>query len=516
MLLRNGIDSFFEATQTLAFALALAVVCTLVVSLVFVPAMIITFPRFFYTAHKGCGRQKVQEDKYARLTHRLENGDEDGVQSFGSKTDRNKLGNKCGDRFAKGIVKFPCNLAATVAIVACAIPVAIKASQMEMTARMTQSMPRSLPEAEAYRRMIDQFGQGVIAPVDILFKAPQSLLDTPGIDNLGPVINQSFFASVQQEIRLWEQKLPIAPQDTFAGIVHAPGFDPLAEEIAMCLKPGSMLYPLAICKAARFNYGDLVAPDGKATMVTFTARSFDPTDPRGKLWLDTIRPMIANFTARTGIQVDVAGGPIDILDIIHLVYSKFPLMAGVTGTVVFVLTALAFRSLILPILSVLTVSLTIAFVYGAAVAVYMDGALDWMHIVQLSKQGALYWVPPICTIVILLGLTLDFTIFLLVHVVEARRFGLSTADSISLALRRTLHIITAAGMIMAVAFSGLLMSGIFVLNLFGFYMVATVLVDTFVVRALLLPALMSMVGDAIWWPMPKWSSPESGRTNSAK
>jgi len=98
------------------------------------------------------------------------------------------------------------------------------------------------------------------------------------------------------------------------------------------------------------------------------------------------------------------------------------------------------------------------------------------------------------------GIGLDYDIFLLVRIKEFRDKGFSTSESILLGLSKTGHIITAAGVIMAVAFSGLLFSEIAVMNMLSFFLVFSVLFATFINVPLLVPSMMSLCRDANWWP----------------
>jgi len=101
---------------------------------------------------------------------------------------------------------------------------------------------------------------------------------------------------------------------------------------------------------------------------------------------------------------------------------------------------------------------------------------------------------------ILVGLGLDYDIFLFSRVVEYRKAGFSDRASITKGVYKTGRIITAAGVIMSIAFGGLLFSKQMVLNQFGFMLCIAVLVDTFVVRTLMVPAIMGLVGWVNWWP----------------
>eukprot|EP00041_Stephanoeca_diplocostata_P029262 m.860006 g.860006 ORF g.860006 m.860006 type:complete len:224 (-) comp23527_c0_seq1:171-842(-) len=151
---------------------------------------------------------------------------------------------------------------------------------------------------------------------------------------------------------------------------------------------------------------------------------------------------------------------------------------------------------------------TLTYVFAVATWVYEYGALDWLRLSSLKEQarevgedhGAICWIVPVMCFSVLVGLGLDYDVFLISRVVEFRRQGLSNRAAIVMGVCKTGGIITAAGGIMAIAFAGLLFSQEPVLNELSFFLVFAVLVDTFVIRLLLVPALMVLLGDSNWWP----------------
>jgi len=502
----------FEAMQTLAIGCAIAILSTLLVNLSLTPALLLQFDSFFRKSADEChcGRgsraRRLPSASGTESDELLARARGASSASDVSAAYRGKRQAPCGLRAARAITAWPCNLFVALAVVGVAVPIALRTRGMALSDSVQLDMPRNLPQTEAYIRMVDAFGQGAASPCNIVLRPAPDARSAPGVNGLGPVINQTFFAQVQAQIARWGEELPFTSADDFQGLMHAGGFDPPADLVAQCMTPGSAFYPQPPCKAVRLNYDFMVAQGGTATVVTFTPRAFDPVTVQGREWQRAIRASIGDLQRRTGIEALLIGPAVGMNDVMDLVFNHFPAMVGLTAGICLLLLGAAFRSVALPLTSVLTVALTIAFVYGAAKAVYQDGALDFLGVAGLASEGMLSWLPPVCTLVILLGLTLDFTVFLLIHVVEARAEGRGTRDAIAVALHRTLWIITAAGVIMAVAFSGLLLSQIPVLNLFGAYLVFAVLVDTFVVRALLLPSVLSLLGDAIWWPAPHWAA----------
>merc|ERR1711881_587108 len=132
------------------------------------------------------------------------------------------------------------------------------------------------------------------------------------------------------------------------------------------------------------------------------------------------------------------------------------------------------------------------------------GALNWTGWPTVSSAGAngISWLLPTSTIFLLVGLALDYDIFLFARVFELRFHGRaeSDEDAIVEAVSATGSTISAAGLIMAFAFSGMLFNTNRYLNQFGFVCICSILLGTFVVRIVLVPALLSIGGWINWWP----------------
>lgn len=163
---------------------------------------------------------------------------------------------------------------------------------------------------------------------------------------------------------------------------------------------------------------------------------------------------------------------------------------------------------------------------------YQFGILDWTTAKALSKDGSggISWLLPCSTAFLLIGLALDYDIFLFSRVYELRKTKFNTIEAIVEAVQRTGPVISGAGVIMALAFLGMIFNSNKFLNEFGFIMIvgkrgnpgvpilfrlcvrafilcihlpnaAGVLVDTFVVRTILVPAVLSTGGKLNWWPI---------------
>ena len=144
------------------------------------------------------------------------------------------------------------------------------------------------------------------------------------------------------------------------------------------------------------------------------------------------------------------------VDSIDSVYAFFPIEIGVVLAVVLLLVGLAFKSLLVPLRSIFSISMTLAFVYGLSTLIYEKGILSWLNFAPLGKYDAIIWLPPVVSFAIIVGIAVDYDVFLLVRIKEFRMEGYSTHDSVVLGIQKTGTIITSAGLIMFIAFGGFL------------------------------------------------------------
>ena len=205
----------------------------------------------------------------------------------------------------------------------------------------------------------------------------------------------------------------------------------------------------AFCKAKE----SFISSDNTTTFVSIRldfGPNDDPFGSPGQAWLKAAREAMADAQSRTGIQFWLSGGPGAQFDVIDRVYDVFPTAIGVTMALVFVLVALATRSLVVPLRAALSITITLAYVYACAIWVYQDGVLDFLSLSSLSGQGSLSWIAPVMAFGVVVGLGLDYDIFLLTRVREYRAMGVADpgkgkVNNVLLGLAMTGGVITAAG-----------------------------------------------------------------------
>jgi RND superfamily putative drug exporter len=169
----------------------------------------------------------------------------------------------------------------------------------------------------------------------------------------------------------------------------------------------------------------------------------------------------------------------------------------VGGTLVALLGG--FRSLFVAVKAIVLNLISVAASFGALVWVFQDGhgsSLLGVH----GGTGSVFPLVPIVTFAIVFGLSMDYEVFLVARVLEARKSGLSEEDAIPEALARTAGLITSAAAIMIVVFVAFTFGNFLVIKMIGFTLAVAVLLDATLVRIVIGPALLRLAGDWNWWP----------------
>jgi len=207
----------------------------------------------------------------------------------------------------------------------------------------------------------------------------------------------------------------------------------------------------------------------------------------------------------SGEHVLIGGLSADTVDLLGSIKSHLPWMAGIIVAVMLVLLFLAFGSLVLPLKAVLMNVLSISASFGVITWIFADGHLE--NLLGFTSTGFLDATQPIFMLAILVGLSMDYEVFLLSRVREQwdseRNLHLTPAqrntDAVAIGLQKTGRIITSAALLLAVVIGAFSTSGIVFMKMIGVGMLVALLVDATIVRALLVPATMKLLGSLNWW-----------------
>jgi RND superfamily putative drug exporter len=210
----------------------------------------------------------------------------------------------------------------------------------------------------------------------------------------------------------------------------------------------------------------------------------------------------------SGARVYVGGATASQVDFSHVLSSKLPLFIGVVIAVAALLLVLVFRSLVIPVQAAVMNLLSIGASLGVVQAVFERGWLGGLFGVQAGPIDAFI---PVLTFAIVFGLSMDYEVFLISRIHEEWRARRDASAAVSEGLARTGRVITAAAAVMVAVFGAFAISGNRVLEMFGFAMAVAVFLDAIVIRMLLLPAVLELLGRTTW-ALPRWLERRLPRT----
>jgi trehalose monomycolate/heme transporter len=205
--------------------------------------------------------------------------------------------------------------------------------------------------------------------------------------------------------------------------------------------------------------------------------------------------------APAGGQVLVGGQTANLVDRLHGIGSRLPWMGLIVALTTFVLLFLAFGSVLLPIKAVLVNLLSLTASFGAVVWIFQDGHLSGL--LHFTSTGTVEATQPILVLAIVFGVSMDYEVFLLARIREQYDLTGDPTESVATGVQRSGRIITCAALLLVVVVGAFSTSGITFIKLIGVAMAIAIVVDATVVRILLVPAAMRLMGPAAWWaPAP--------------
>ncbi|WP_245572554.1 MMPL family transporter [Actinokineospora enzanensis] len=195
-------------------------------------------------------------------------------------------------------------------------------------------------------------------------------------------------------------------------------------------------------------------------------------------------------------EVLVGGYPALVADSVQGIVDRVPWMVGILVLATLVLMFLAFGSVLLPVKAVVMSALSLSATFGVLVFVFQEGhGVDLLNVTPQPAQAGMM----VLIGAVVFGLSTDYETFLLSRMVEARHAGQSTREAVRTGLVRTGRMITAAALLLGVVTGAFGMSSLASMRFIGLGMIVALLLDATVVRMLLVPAVLRLLGDAAWW-----------------
>jgi RND superfamily putative drug exporter len=329
------------------------------------------------------------------------------------------------------------------------ILMALPALRLQVTPGSTFGIPRTSQSVRGFDLLSSAIGQGAVSPTQILVVSSDgSVLDTP-------------------------------TQEAIGRLVSALQRDP------------------EVAKVYRGSSRHFIDPTRRFEQV-LVAGHHDYGFPQEQAFVKRLRSTLipaAGFPATAAVLV--GGGPGQGVDFLHQAYTYFvPLIAAVL-ILTYLLLMRAFRSVLLPLKAVLLNLLSVAAAYGMLVLFFRYGL--GQSLFGLYKFGQVEGWIPIFLFAMLFGLSMDYEVFLVTRMREAWDEGMDNVGAVAFGLERTGRIITAAAIIMCAAFSGFVAGSIVGLQEFGLGLAVAIFVDATIVRCLLVPSMMAILGRWNWW-----------------
>jgi len=255
------------------------------------------------------------------------------------------------------------------------------------------------------------------------------------------------------------------------------------------------------------------AADGKALIVSVPLGG-NGTDPTSNAALLTLRnqALPATLGRAGGISYAVTGPTASSYDNIRQIDVAILLVFAVVAVLAFGVLLVAFRSVTLPLISIGLNLLSVGAAYGLITLIFQDGRLQGL-LGYTSFGGIIYWIP-LFMFVLLFGLSMDYHVFILSRIRELRLRGMSTRDAVVGGITTSAGVVTSAAVIMVAVFSIFAALHLVELKMLGIGLPVAVLIDATVVRGILVPAAMALLGDRCWY-LPRWLSWLPGRSLDA-
>jgi RND superfamily putative drug exporter len=362
---------------------------------------------------------------------------------------------------------------AGIAALAILIPLPIPLLSLSLGQQDVAALSSSTTARKAYDLLAKNFGPGINGPLVVAVslgspaQAPSAASSGPG----KPATSASKSAQSQSDPRTADPRLATLQKDISA----------TPDVVAVT--------PAQIDKAGTSAFFNVIAANGPAEEAT------------SELVEKLRSSVIPSAEKGTEMKADVGGSTAGYIDLASRISEKLPLQILVVILLSFVLLILAFRTAIIPAQAAVMNLLSIGASYGVLTAIFQYGWLA--KAIGLSGSVPIVSYVPLFMFAVLFGLSMDYEVFLVSQIEEHVHAGEDNRSSVVSGLVTSARVITAAALIMVFVFGSFVLNGDPTIKQFGIGLAVAVVLDATVVRCLLVPALMLLMGKVNWW-MPKW------------
>ncbi len=390
-------------------------------------------------------------------------------------------------KWASTIARHP--MIAGLAALAILIPLMIPLLSLELGQQDTAALSTSTTARKAYDLLSKSFGPGVNGPLIVAVS-----LDTPAA---APSSSSAQHAGAGSGGGSSTSKPGGTSGSSSSTSASASQGDPRAQDPRLqtlqhdvATTPGvAAVTPIQVSQSGTTAYFNAIAKTGPAEKATedLVERLRSSTIPEAQ--------------RGTNMHADVGGSTAGFVDLAARISDKLPLQILVVIALSFVLLILAFRTVVIPAQAAVMNLLSIAAAYGVLTAIFQYGWLS--GVIGLEGPVPVVSYVPLFMFAVLFGLSMDYEVFLVSQIEEHVNSGQNNRESVVTGLVTSARVITSAAFIMVFVFGSFVLNGDPTVKQFGVGLAVAVILDATVVRCLLVPALMLLMGRINWW-MPGW------------
>jgi RND superfamily putative drug exporter len=335
-------------------------------------------------------------------------------------------------------------------------------------------LPPSVPSREAYDILAREFGEGKFAPLALAIRTAG---DATTPDNVA---------------KLYAYSRRLASDPRISRVVGLVDVDP-----RLTLEQYQLLYGSPAGPPDRFLATALAATTS-GDLTAFTIYTpYGPNRDEARALVRELRDPTSPLAPPPGMTVQIGGGAADVDDVVSRVWSDFPRTALFIVVATFVVLFALLRSVVLPIKALVMNTLSIVASFGALVWIFQDGNLS--ALLGFQPLGFVETTQPVILFCVLFGLSMDYEVFLLTRMKEAWDRTHDNTEAVARGLERSGRIVSSAALIVIVVASSFAFADMVLIKALGIGIAIAVALDATVVRALLVPATMRLLGHWNWW-----------------
>ena len=335
-------------------------------------------------------------------------------------------------------------------------------------------LPESVPSRQSFDRLAEEFGPGPFAPIVLAIRTPGPATDRA---NLAALIDYSRRLAADPRIERVDSLVDVDRRLTLAQY--------------------ELLYGAGERPPDRF-VTEALAATTKGDLTAFTLTTpYAPNDEAGRQLVRDLRAGGGPLAPPADMTVLVGGGAADVEDVVTGIGAEFPRSALFIFVATYLVLLLLLRSVVLPLKALAMNTLSIVASFGALVWIFQDGNLS--ALLGTRPLGFVETTQPVILFCVLFGLSMDYEVFLLSRMKEVWDRTGDNTEAVARGLERSGRIVTSAALIVVVVAGSFAFADIVLIKALGLGIAIAVALDATVVRALLVPATMRLLGHWNWW-----------------